>query len=619
MKRPTHILYLLVISIIFTQLPLLCTAQKSQQYIPYRIGNKWGISDTLGKMLIQPKFDEALFMNEKGYIKVRKGKNWGIFGPEGKFITRIKYEKIVDQMVFGNFYIYKKYNIHSNSYRQGIIDSSGHTIIPARFSSATFAYQNNKVIIVSYPNQGKKRQIGFVDTTGKFLLQHLYSNVIFNKNSYIKLQDPSTDLFGLMNPNGKMILPFNYGKIFDFQEGLILVKDYNALYTGGFHFMDQYGKPAFKGRFHTVIGGFSNGLVAIGNEKGKFGYIDRQGNQIIDLNYDEATEFRNGVAIVKKGDFYGVIDLHEKIVEPFVYEDLKWDQPVSKSGSMKEISKTNHYTSSLIIGVINGKRIYGLLHKEYKLPIKYRYLHPNSNNLQGFKGYIFQENNCYGVLDSTGKIVLPPVFESIIPAISEGRFPVLQTNSNIIKYGVGMLVKEKTGLGLVDSAGKFIKPFIFYPRFNGFKDGIALVQDTVRTKWRYSIINKKGNPISDFTFEEVRQVKNGFIIFKNAENDKIKITGFGLINSEGKIVTQQSYRRVSNFTDEGIALVDKEAGTGIIDKNGNEIIPAIYDLKPLGSSEEGPILHCGYLLVYDLKNNRPVGYMSLKQKKFWQD
>src|SRR4051794_37008388 len=81
------------------------------QLIPFRVKDKWGLADTTGKLIIQPIYDEALFLNEQGYIKVRKGKKWGILDPNGKKVTSVKYAEVNDHGLTGYFTVYRKRNI----------------------------------------------------------------------------------------------------------------------------------------------------------------------------------------------------------------------------------------------------------------------------------------------------------------------------------------------------------------------------------------------------------------------------------------------------------------------------------------------------------------------------
>ena len=84
---------------------------------------------------------------------------------------------------------------------------------------------------------------------------------------------------------------------------------------------------------------FSNNLIRAENQESKWGFIDKEGNTIIDFIYQDANEYINGFAAVEASDKWGfidpsgtvVIDLNYKEVEPFskegfahVREDNDW-------------------------------------------------------------------------------------------------------------------------------------------------------------------------------------------------------------------------------------------------------------------------------------------------------
>jgi hypothetical protein len=603
-------------------------AGKKIQGIPYRVKDKWGIADTSGNLIVPPTFDEALFMGESGYIKVRKGKKWGVYGAKGQRVLPLKYAFIADNVQNGYFSVYYKYNEDGKS-RQGLVNASGKRLLPRKYVSTSFANDNPKIVIGGVRRWGGGRNIRFLDENGKPILPKVYynkdSSVDFWLNGYIRIQDPDTRLYGLMAPSGKLVLPFKYSAIYQFQEGLIQVKDYTGEHTGGFHFLDKVGNPISPRKFHVVIraftGGFSDGRAPVGNEQEKYGFIDRQGNQVVDYIYDEVTEFRNGRAIVKKGSKYGAIDVNGKVVVPFIYDELKWNTiSTEKVGTLVETPKPLHLAASIITGKVNGKQAYGLSHKDYQTPITYTYIEDNRNFFQDtYKGFLYWENNCAGAMDSTGKKVLPPVYDGV-SYISEGRFPVIQEFNYSLDLGNTISRWKHLQMAFVDSSGRFITPYNYlYDHGVGYQNGIVVVKMIIDKDLRYFYLNKSGKPITDFTFEMTKPFKQGVGIFKNAQKPGKTIDGYGVINQEGKIVTKKPYPNIYDFNKEGLALVTTKEGKGLIDRQGNEVIPPKYDFESRDGAWLYPYFINGYILIKDPETKKAKGYMSLKQKQFWQD
>ncbi len=76
------------------------------------------------------------------------------------------------------------------------------------------------------------------------------------------------------------------------------------------------------------------------NAKGKWGYVDEQGNVVIKYDYAEVSAFVDGRAKVKKGDKWGYIDTSGKEVIKIQYSEMgTWENgrcKVAVGGSMKD-------------------------------------------------------------------------------------------------------------------------------------------------------------------------------------------------------------------------------------------------------------------------------------------
>lgn len=54
----------------------------------------------------------------------------------------------------------------------------------------------------------------------------------------------------------------------------------------------------------------------------KYGYIDRHGLIVIKLDYDWASSFHNGLAMVERNNRYGYINQEGKEIVPIIYEHI---------------------------------------------------------------------------------------------------------------------------------------------------------------------------------------------------------------------------------------------------------------------------------------------------------
>jgi len=87
----------------------------------------------------------------------------------------------------------------------------------------------------------------------------------------------------------------------EFSEGLVAVK-----INGKWGYMDKKGNIVIDCLYESA-GEFSEGLVAV-QKDGKYGYINNNGDVVVDFKYRTANSFEFGYAVIRSGTYYGVID-----------------------------------------------------------------------------------------------------------------------------------------------------------------------------------------------------------------------------------------------------------------------------------------------------------------------
>ena len=74
---------------------------------------------------------------------------------------------------------------------------------------------------------------------------------------------------------------------------------------GKYGYIDKYGNEVIKSRYDEA-GSFSNDLAKV-KVDGKYGYIDKSGNYIIEAKYDDISYFSDDKMLVKISGKYGLI------------------------------------------------------------------------------------------------------------------------------------------------------------------------------------------------------------------------------------------------------------------------------------------------------------------------
>ncbi|MEM7101897.1 MAG: WG repeat-containing protein [Bacteroidota bacterium] len=273
---------------------------------------------------------------------------------------------------------------------------------------------------------------------------------------------------------------------------------------------------------------------------GKVGFIDYEGQVVIEPQFDDAREFSEGMAAVKMNDRWGYIDLYGKIV-------------VEPSFGMG--------TGEFKDGLAPARVVEGL------------------HNWEGPMGFI----------DKDGSFEVPAGFEKV-KRLSEGLAPVMDENGNwgaIDRYGIlkipfafedmgefseGLAFAKKDGqYGFIDKKGEIEIPYQFKDASN-FANGVApvLIAYGEFDRW-WAIIGKNGGIIiEDGEIGNIPanapEINGGLICILDPSTSR-----YGYMNSTGEWVITPQFDWAYGFS-EGLASVNKDGKWGFIDKKGQTVI-----------------------------------------------
>lgn len=225
-------------------------------------GNKWGYIDARGKFILPPTYDQS-----------------GDFQNQGLAIVRL--------------------NDHD-----GVIDSNGYFIVKPKYDTIT-PFSEGRATVIDH--QGFK----VIDERGKEITSKAYSFISDYKEGRAIIADSNElgqYLYGYLNRRGKVILLPEFESASDFNEGKAVVK----MKDGTFALIDLTGKIINKYAY-SFVGKEAGGLLPFQKTRdGKFGYIDEQGNIVIEPKFSGALPFMDGRAIVTVTDdykvYYGLIN-----------------------------------------------------------------------------------------------------------------------------------------------------------------------------------------------------------------------------------------------------------------------------------------------------------------------
>ncbi|MCH6201449.1 WG repeat-containing protein [Aquiflexum sp. LQ15W] len=317
------------------------------------------------------KYYEELEEVSENFLISKENSGYGIINREGNYIL----EPIIDHMVHlegDYFYAFdgKQYMlIRGLEKRADIKYTSYHKI----------TLENG--ILLEYIH-GKLRRV--MDNDGILLDQVGMDKVtgVGGKHYNVLLRDKKT---GLLGPNGWEVSPLiEVDLILQGSEGLFPAKK-----SGKYGFIDRSGNWVIENRFDEVRS-FKEGIAAYKSE-GNWGFVNKEGLLITTATYEYVSDFYKGKAIVKKSGKYFLVgnDGHQILDKSFERISLLVD---------------NYYVSEL-----DGK--YGLISPEGKEIVEPKFQELRREDLNRV---LVRLGDKYGILDENGDYILPVYYKSIV-------------------------------------------------------------------------------------------------------------------------------------------------------------------------------------------------------------
>ena len=430
--------------------------------------------------------------------------------------------------------------------------------------------------------------------------------------------------YACLSKEDKWVAPFEYDDItlYGFShEGLICVKK-----SGLSGLLDKDGKEILPCKYKS-ISKFENGVASVEIDGNKC-WINKEGNEVSQPEVTETKSVFEEYEVVERDGKYGIVDKDGNAITPFKYDHIRGcpqnvNHPnvikFSKGYAEVEINKLRglvnekgeevvpckheviqNITNGMFVSVsYNGGKKFGLYDTKGNeiLPVIYSFIHIFENGLV----FVEKSSKCalIGVPSETAKEpekkskvkkVKAPLKYSEIGTFSEGLVSVkgkyygfIDKDGNEVLttdyvYGGkggfdaadmfvdGKAIVRKGSYGFIDKDGNVVIPCNYREAYR-FRDGVARVC-SVKEKM-YGFINKEGNEVVSLKYIAARDFSEGLAA--------VKIDGkWGFIDASDKEVLPFKYDDAMSFS-EGLAAVKTDGKWGFVDKNGNEVIPCRYD------------------------------------------
>lgn len=440
---------------------------------------------------------------------------------------------------------------------------------------------------------------GYLDSQGYLAIPCIYENSIY---------DEENDVYRIQNSEGEIGLPAidsdnseikfaidpiekKYDSTYEIIDGLILVnkkRDIND--RGKWGFIDSAGQEIIPPAYDDAEI-FSEGLAAVCKNE-KWGFINKNGEVVIPLEYDEVNNFSEGMAAVCKDRKWGFIDetgkevisLDYTAVYPFT-EGVAAAQKVSDGNRLvwiyidktgKQIIPDEYYQAApfsegLASVIINDEESSKWL-RYYIDKTGEKVISHNYNKAEEFSeglAAVYIDDK-WGFIDTTGKEVVPPKY-SAVHSFSEGMAAVLQDKK------CGFI--DKTGKEIVAPSYSFV---------GDFSEGLATT--THFTNRQY--INSKGQRVLELDCYRCGDFVNGLApVYYEDANDKEMIGWISnpLTSTANKNAVSLSYGVFGNPSGDGYDQLEDGQGNILVKFDEHLINCNRYFAEGLQQLSEGNV------------------------------
>ncbi|MRX69654.1 WG containing repeat-containing protein [Flavobacterium resistens] len=272
---------------------------------------------------------------------------------------------------------------------------------------------------------------------------------------------------------------------------------------------------------------FSDGLAAV-KENGKWGFVDNTGAFVIPPTFDNAKDFDSGICVIEKDAVWHYINKKGEILEGNPKSDKLFDF---------------HYG----VAFFRQNDKVGLINNKFEIVLA-----PKYDVIRAFyKGYARAAlNDKWGIIDTSGKEVAEVVYDEVGDYFNNTTWAKKGKAYGLVHNGVFIEIPDVTEFG----------PF-------GTQDFIAA---------------KKGGKFGFVDFEGQWVLKPMFQKAKGFSQDLAPVLlreKWGYTNLKGECIVQPIYNDADPFSENGLAAVKILSDWGFIDKTGNLVIPADYEIS----------------------------------------
>jgi len=275
-----------IIKVVYNDIKVLEEGSKSEYIIVDETG-KMGVISTSGTIILEPKYDEVKYVYSTENYAVKEEDEW-------KLVNKLA-ETVLEG--YDDFLHVKGDNvIVEDSDKYGLVTLAGEEKIKAEYEEFKYAFS-------IYYIAKKDGKYGIINVNNETIVPFEYISMDYIAEGGFIIADVSDTETAIFDSN----LAKKLTGIF---EEINTDKGYIRAYID-----ENYKYYNFKFEEKSSSDILSNNTIYLSKKDGKFGFVDKAGQVVVDYIYDDATEQNEyGYAAVKKDGLWGAIGKNGAIV-----------------------------------------------------------------------------------------------------------------------------------------------------------------------------------------------------------------------------------------------------------------------------------------------------------------
>lgn len=284
---------------------------------------KQGVYDLEGNMILPIQYENITFAGK--YLNANKDGKLLVFDVTGTLQNEDSY-KSLDTVADG------KYSITINRSNQyGVIDSNKTNILENKYSYIEYTFDNYFIVSL----EGKS---GVLDANNNIIIP-VEKDIIQNirGTNMIQVIDSATNTSEFYNKKMEKVATQNDARIY-IKDNYIEVASANNIEYFDFDGNKQEANKIFNGN-----------KIFAKQQDGKWGYVDKDGNTVVEFKYEMATNINEyGFGAIKLNGKWGVIDKDANIIKEPTYELSDYDPKfIGEYYEVSSIYQISYYSNEL--------------------------------------------------------------------------------------------------------------------------------------------------------------------------------------------------------------------------------------------------------------------------------